>query len=82
VFPVNYLNVNRSGESIMTVSSGQIEKTGFDTGNRNFSSGRSVNNAVQSSRINTLIKSDFWSQLEATLTTFFSGIQIHVANLP
>ena len=32
IFPVDYLNVSRSGESLMTVSSGQIEDTGDDNG--------------------------------------------------
>lgn len=68
VFPVNYLNVDRTGESIMTVSSGQIEKSPSGDNDSNNSSS-SIKNAVQSSRLTTTNKADFWSQLQGTLST-------------
>ena len=63
IFPVNYLNVARSGESLMTVSSGQIEGTSSDDGSGDSSSSRSL----KSSSINTRSQADFWTELHATL---------------
>ena len=63
IFPVNYLNVARSGESLMTVSSGQIEDTSSDDGSGDSSSSRSL----KSSSINTRSQADFWTELHATL---------------
>ena len=67
IFPVNYLNVSRSGESIMTVSSGQIEDKEFSDDDGSSSS--STSTSVKSSSINTRITADFWSELQATLTS-------------
>lgn len=68
IFTVDYLNVSRSGESVMTVSSGQIEdvdtSSGSDSGNSS-----STSNSVKSSSINTSSKADFWTALKSTLTT-------------
>ena len=62
IFPVNYLNVARSGESTMTVSSGQIagSKAGGDGDDNEKSS-------LQSSSINTVSQTDFWTGLAATV---------------
>ena len=62
IFPVNYLNVSRSGESLMTVSSGQIEADD-SAGDSNSSNSKSV----KSSSINTRSVADFWTELKATL---------------
>jgi MSHA biogenesis protein MshL len=72
IFPVNYLNVSRNGESLMTVSSGQIEDTGNDSGNDNSNSG-SNSNSVKSSSISTNSTADFWTGLKATLTSIVGG---------
>ncbi len=68
IFPVNYLNVSRTGESLMTVSSGQIENTDSG-GSDNNTSSASGTTSVKSSSINTSNTADFWSELKATLTT-------------
>ena len=65
IFPVNYLNVSRSGESLMTVSSGQIADS---DGNGNGDNDNSSNStSLKSSSINTLSQADFWTGLQSTL---------------
>jgi MSHA biogenesis protein MshL len=68
IFSVNYLNVNRSGESSMTVSSGQLgSSTLRDSDNGNTSSSSTTSTTSKSSSINTKIESDFWSGLHQTI---------------
>ncbi len=67
VFPVNYLNVSRSGESLMTVSSGQIENSDSNGSGDNGNSSNS--NSLKSSSINTRSQADFWTGLRATLVS-------------
>jgi MSHA biogenesis protein MshL len=68
IFAVNYLNVIRNGESMMTVSSGQIADSGSASSTENESSSSSLSStALQSSSINTSSKADFWSGLAETL---------------
>jgi len=68
IFPVNYLNVSRQGESTMTVSSGAIGDS--DTGGGDDPDSGSVDTAARkSSRINTTSKTDFWTDLKRTLTS-------------
>lgn len=67
IFPINYLNVNRSGSSGMWVSSGQV--TSVDTeentdSSRNTSSSKE---AINSTQVNTSSEADFWGQLKVTL---------------
>ena len=73
IFPVNYLNVSRSGESLMTVSSGQIQDT--DTGDNNDSNRNSSSRSasVKSSRVNTRSATDFWTELQSTLLSIIGG---------
>ncbi|MCP4386860.1 MAG: pilus (MSHA type) biogenesis protein MshL [Gammaproteobacteria bacterium] len=70
IFPVNYLNVSRSGESLMTVSSGQIENT---SGGSDSDSSNSSSSASKSSSINTRSQADFWTELHATLISIIGG---------
>ncbi len=68
IYAVNYLNISRSGESTMTVSSGQVgstETTSSSSGDNSTSSSRS--RASLSSSINTTSEADFWSELRQTL---------------
>ena len=65
VFPVNYLNVSRSGESLMTVSSGQIENTNNNGDGDNSNSSNTA--SLKSSSINTRSQADFWTELRSTL---------------
>ena len=71
IFPVNYLNVSRAGESLMTVSSGQIENSGNNNDSNNSDSSSST--AVKSSRINTRSETDFWTELQATLISIIGS---------
>lgn len=68
VFAVNYLNISRSGESKMTVNSGQIGNTETSSSsNGSDTTSSSTSAASQSSSINTTIQSDFWLDLRQTL---------------
>jgi MSHA biogenesis protein MshL len=74
VFPVNYLNVIRNGESLMTVSSGQIRDDNGDDDNDNGDSNSETDpNALKSSSVNTKSVADFWTQLQGTLTSIVGG---------
>ena len=76
VFPVNYLNISRSGESTMIVSSGQLAdstSSGSSDGDDSPSSGSS--SATKSSSINTTIKSDFWLDLHRTIVSIVGATE-------
>lgn len=59
IYPINYLNVNRTGRSGMEVSNGKMQATGSD-GSTGESEGRS-------SEVETRTATDFWQQLQSTL---------------
>ena len=63
IFTVNYLNVNRSGDSKMSVSSGQVTESVTGTG-----ATASRSQSISGSSINTESKSDFWNELKASLS--------------
>lgn len=63
IFTMNYLNVNRTGDSNMSVSSGQVTES--VTGNGDTAS---KSQSVSGSSINTESKSDFWNELKASLS--------------
>ena len=63
IFTLNYLNVNRSGGSNMSVSSGQVTESVSGTG-----AGASTTQNISGSNINTESKSDFWKDLNTSLT--------------
>ncbi|MFV1982265.1 MAG: secretin N-terminal domain-containing protein, partial [Thiohalomonadales bacterium] len=80
IFKVDYLNVNRKGDSQMRVSSGQVSQSNNrnnnNNSNNNFNNnsnsgnGGNSNNVrqnISSSRVATHYKSDFWEELEKTL---------------
>ena len=69
IFPVDYLNVSRSGESLMTVSSGQIEDSDSNGGNNDSGTSSSTTKSARSSSINTTSHADFWTELHATLAS-------------
>ncbi len=74
IFPVDYLNVSRQGESLMTVSSGQIEDTETsDDGGGNSTTSSSTSRSLKSSSVNTRILADFWTELRATLTSIIGN---------
>ena len=66
IFQVNYLNVARQGSSEMTVNSGGIAGETIDSDDDNSSSS---NNTATSSNISTTVATDFWSGLEATISS-------------
>ena len=72
IFAVNYLNVSRKGESLMTVSSGQVRDPENEGTQENLSSEPDPN-ALKSSSVNTRSESDFWTQLQGTLMSIVGG---------
>lgn len=74
IFPVNYLNITRSGESSMTVSSGQLANDESNSSSDDDNSSSSMtSNTAQSSSINTTIQADFWSGLHSTVLSIVGG---------
>jgi len=73
IFPINYLNVSRTGASGMWVSSGQITSTDNSNNSDDSSSTSSSTSAINSTEINTSSTSDFWGQLKITLELMIAG---------
>ena len=73
IFPINYLNVSRSGSSGMWVSSGQITSTDNSEGSGDSSTTSSSTTAINSTQVNTDSESDFWGQLRLTLSMMIEG---------
>lgn len=69
IFPVDYLNVSRMGQSRMSVSSGQLVDSGSNNNDNNNSSNDATKENVRSSSIDTSSSSNFWAQLKATLSS-------------
>lgn len=68
IFKVNYLDVQRSGGSQMSVSSGQVtQSNGSSSSTDNNSSGSSSSSGVTGSQVNTRSQSSFWKELNASL---------------
>lgn len=63
IFAMNYLNVNRTGGSNMSVSSGQVTESVSGTGDN-----ASTTQSVSGSKLNTESKSNFWVELKESLT--------------
>ena len=75
VFEIDYLNLTRGGSSRTRVSSGQMTQTKSDGGNSAFSESSSDASAsggeqaeTTGSVIDTINNSDFWADLQSTLT--------------
>lgn len=74
IFPVNYLNVRRSGESLMTVSSGGIEDDDSNSNGNSDDDGTSNGSkTIKSTSINTSSSTDFWTSLHATVMSIVGG---------
>ena len=69
IFRVNYLNINRSGNSSTLVSSGQVSFASGAESSDTESSGSSEESTstIQSSQVKTTTESNFWSTLENIL---------------
>ena len=78
VFAVDYLNVSRSGESTMIVSSGQLADGDSNNNNSDDDDNSSSSNnssATRSSSINTSIQSDFWLDLHRTIVSIVGNAE-------
>ena len=70
IFPVSYLNVNRTGSSSMSVSSGQITSAATSSSSSEDSGSEGgAASTVNSAQIETETKADFWSDLSVALQT-------------
>lgn len=76
IYQVNYLDVQREGQSQTSVSAGSVSAAGSgdsssndDSTNNNNSSSNSGQGAVVGTHISTRSKTDFWGGLQATLST-------------
>ncbi len=69
VFNINYLNINRSGRSSTTVSSGQVSSSGSSESGTTGTSTSTETQTVLSSDIQTQSESQFWFKLQNILTT-------------
>jgi len=63
IFRMNYLNVNRKGDSQMSVSSGQVTESVTGSGET-----ASTSKSTSGSNINTESSSEFWTELKESLT--------------
>lgn len=73
IFPINYLNVNRSGTSGMWVSSGQVTSVDSEERSSDSSNTSSSSQAINSTQVNTSSEADFWGQLKLTLEMIVAG---------
>jgi len=82
-FAINYLNIQRNGDSETRVSSGQITQntSGSGASSSSDSDSGSSNSGAQSSgfgtRIATQNNNDFWSKLESTLKLIIGNREDH-----
>ncbi|MDJ0738685.1 MAG: pilus (MSHA type) biogenesis protein MshL [Gammaproteobacteria bacterium] len=67
IYQVNYLNVKRSGNSEMRVSSGQVTQTSNSDASSLTTSNSSSAETVPSSKVITESEADFWTELAAAL---------------
>ncbi|MFT6835019.1 MAG: MSHA biogenesis protein MshL [Francisellaceae bacterium] len=76
VFPVNYLNVSRTGSSGMSVSSGSISTSDTNNNSSNSDSNSSSNSSSSgnsqkistATKIETLATTDFWLNLQSSVS--------------
>ncbi|WP_196139756.1 pilus (MSHA type) biogenesis protein MshL [Aliikangiella sp. G2MR2-5] len=73
IYPVNYLNITRSGKSTTNVAGQAVAQMSQGSSNRQSStnqsqSGGSSISQINASELNTVSKTDFWAELEKSLT--------------
>lgn len=73
IYHVDYLNVNRRGESNTRVNSGQVSSGGNGNDNDNGNDGDPDQVRTPSSRIHTRSEADFWGRLRATIQSLVDG---------
>ncbi|MGB5612089.1 MAG: pilus (MSHA type) biogenesis protein MshL [Sedimenticolaceae bacterium] len=69
MFQVNYLNMQRSGNTEMTVSGGQIAGESSSSDSGSLSGSGSSPNSVPSSKVVTRSDANFWAELRTALDT-------------
>ena len=79
IFKINYIDVKRAGESQMHVSSGQVSEVASDTSSSTNTSGSSdissssSRQTISGAQITTKSESNFWSELNKSLSAMISG---------
>ncbi len=71
IFHINYLNMVRTGESDLRVTSGELTQSvtsGSSSSSTPWSSSTSNSQTIPSIRVKTISKSDFWGTLKNSLT--------------
>lgn len=69
IYQVNYLNVKRSGNSEMRVSSGQMVQSDSQSSDGSSTSSGSSAETIASSKVVTQSEANFWSELQTALAT-------------
>jgi len=76
IFNINYLNVKRTGKSLVEVTSGQISEqiNGYSSGTSTGTTPISASQTIPSgSSVNTRSEANFWSELDKTLKQMVSN---------
>lgn len=73
IFRVNYLNINRSGNSSTLVSSGQVSFASGGSSEDSSGDSEESEGTIQSSQIQTTTESNFWTNLEVVLSKLVGG---------
>ncbi len=84
LFQINYLNVNRGGQSSTQVNSGQVsqDSNNNNTGTtQNDTTSRSDTNSLYGSQLYTQSQSDYWRELTASLCTLI-GLPLRGEPMP
>jgi MSHA biogenesis protein MshL len=63
VFPINYPNIVRTGQSSTLISSGQVSNSSSSESSSSGSTSSSSSETVQSARVETTTEADFWKNL-------------------
>jgi MSHA biogenesis protein MshL len=63
VFPINYPNIVRSGQSATLISSGQVSFSSSEESSSSSSTASSSSETLQSARVETTIEANFWKNL-------------------
>jgi MSHA biogenesis protein MshL len=73
IYQINYLNVRRSGNSEMRVSSGQVTQTASSDSTGGATSNSSSSDTVPASKVITESDADFWTELRDALNALVGG---------
>jgi len=82
MFPVNYLNIKRTGTSVVRVNSGEVadnyssgptNNRGNTASNQNRQAGGNTSDKQHSTQIETSSENDFWKELAVTLKLLIAG---------